>query len=201
MDQLAAFIADCCEARPHHRAYASDLYKSYKLWCEETGERRETQTKFGRRLTEKGYENGGKGGARGAALRLGLILNEEWDARIKGHSVLPLTGLKPEVCRGSDRSDIESYINAGEKESHRVIHKKGSDRSEGSGTLSVEHILEELGSDGSGAQKTAKTYLAGKTTLEYVVKAVLFANGMDTGGWERCAPVVEKALGTWEGTI
>jgi len=88
MDLLAGFIADCCKTGADHRAYASDLYKAYKLWCDDTGERHETQTKFGRRLTEKGYENGGKGGARGAAIRLGLVLNEEWDARIKGQAAI-----------------------------------------------------------------------------------------------------------------
>jgi putative DNA primase/helicase len=198
MDQLAAFITDCCEVNQDQRAYASDLYKAYKLWCEDAGERRDTQTKFGRRLTEKGYENGGKGGARGAALRLGLILNEEWDARIKGQSGNILTGLNPDICRGSDGSDLKTKINAGEKEPRVVMRKKGSDSSERSARFSVGHVLEELGKEGSGPRKTANTYVAGDTKLEYVVKAVLLARGMDTERWEQHTPVVEEALGTCE---
>jgi hypothetical protein len=59
-------------------------------------------------------------------------------------------------------------------------------------------LLEELGRDGSGPQKTASTYLAGETKLEYVVRAVLFRRGMGTEGWERWAPAVEEALRMWE---
>ncbi|MBA2712415.1 MAG: hypothetical protein H0U55_02525 [Rubrobacteraceae bacterium] len=63
--------------------------------------------------------------------------------------------------------------------------------------LGSEHVLEELGREGSGPQKTARTYLAGETRLKYVVRAVLFAKGMDTDGWEKHAPVVEEALEEW----
>jgi phage/plasmid-associated DNA primase len=107
----AGFLFDCCEVGRDQRAYASDLYKAYKLWCDDTGEQRETQTKFGRRLTEKGYENGGKGGARGAAIRLGLALNQEWDARIKGQAGAMLTGSNRAISSTSDLSDLEKAMN------------------------------------------------------------------------------------------
>jgi putative DNA primase/helicase len=111
MDVLAGFLSDCCEVGRDQRAYASDLYKAYKLWCDDTGEQRETQTKFGRRLTEKGYENGGKGGGRGAAIRLGLALNQEWDARIKGQAGAMLTGSNQAISSTSDLSDPENAMN------------------------------------------------------------------------------------------
>jgi putative DNA primase/helicase len=130
MDILAVFISECCETGDDQRTYASDLYKAYKLWCDDTGERPETQTKFGRRLTEKGYENGGKGGARGAAIRLGLMLNEEWDARIKGQTGGILTGSNPAICRDSDLSDPESALTARKSEARGVNGEKGSDRSD-----------------------------------------------------------------------
>jgi putative DNA primase/helicase len=114
MDVLAGFISDCCEVGAEHRSYASDLYKAYKLWCEETGEQRETQTKFGRRLSEKGHANGGKGGRRGAAIRLGISLTEEWDARIRGQAGAMLTGSNVGISSTSDLSYPKNHITGSE---------------------------------------------------------------------------------------
>ncbi len=55
-DVLAAFIEERCVIAPNASAPATPLYHVYKAWCEETGERVETQKRFGMRLTERGFE-------------------------------------------------------------------------------------------------------------------------------------------------
>jgi hypothetical protein len=56
MDVLAAWLADCCVIKKLAEAPAADLYRSYVQWREQNGERPETQTSFGLRLTERGFE-------------------------------------------------------------------------------------------------------------------------------------------------
>jgi putative DNA primase/helicase len=56
MDTLAAFIDECCVVAQNARTQATHLYTAYKGWCEESGERHDTQKKFGMRLTERGFE-------------------------------------------------------------------------------------------------------------------------------------------------
>lgn len=56
MDVLAAWISDCCVIKKLAEAKAADLYASYTGWREQNGERPETQTSFGLRLTEQGFE-------------------------------------------------------------------------------------------------------------------------------------------------
>ena len=56
MDVLAAWLADCCIVKKVAEASAADLYRSYVQWREQNGERPETQTSFGLRLTERGFE-------------------------------------------------------------------------------------------------------------------------------------------------
>ena len=53
-DIVAHFISDCCTIGTGEEVGGSTLYRSYKSWCEETGERPMTQTMFGRRLTDRG---------------------------------------------------------------------------------------------------------------------------------------------------
>jgi len=55
MDVLAAWISDCCVIQKSAEASAADLYRSYVQWREQNGERPETQTSFGLRLTERGF--------------------------------------------------------------------------------------------------------------------------------------------------
>jgi putative DNA primase/helicase len=55
MDVLAGFLDDRCSIGPNAWAKATPLYEAYKAWCEETGERAETQRRFGMRLTERGF--------------------------------------------------------------------------------------------------------------------------------------------------
>jgi len=56
MDTLAAFIEDRCVLRPGAVAPATPLYKQYQMWCDDAGERPETQKMFGMRLSERGFD-------------------------------------------------------------------------------------------------------------------------------------------------
>ena len=58
MDVLAAFIDEECVVSEHAMASAKALYSAYRGWCEENGEKPESQRKFGGRLKERGFENG-----------------------------------------------------------------------------------------------------------------------------------------------
>jgi len=55
MDVLAAFIEDRCVVHERARVGATLLYNDYKEWCAESGEKEESQTKFGLRLRERGF--------------------------------------------------------------------------------------------------------------------------------------------------
>jgi phage/plasmid-associated DNA primase len=55
MDTLGDFFEARCVLDPNATAPASALYKQYEMWCDDTGERQETQTAFGARLTERGF--------------------------------------------------------------------------------------------------------------------------------------------------
>ena len=55
MDTLAAFIEDRCVVREGIVAPATPLYKQYQMWCDDAGEKPETQKMFGMRLRERGF--------------------------------------------------------------------------------------------------------------------------------------------------
>jgi P4 family phage/plasmid primase-like protien len=55
MDLLAGFFEDCCVVHRNAEVGATDLYNTYKSWAETSGERIETQRKFGTRLAERGF--------------------------------------------------------------------------------------------------------------------------------------------------
>jgi putative DNA primase/helicase len=109
MDVLAVFLGECCESGPELWDYAKDLYTSYKRWCGETGERAETQRKFGERLRERGFQRD-RGGSRGAGIWRGLRLSEEERARIEGMLTLQKSG----ISSSSDPSDPKKQL-TGEK--------------------------------------------------------------------------------------
>ncbi|MGH8480791.1 MAG: DNA primase family protein, partial [Gammaproteobacteria bacterium] len=56
MDVLAGFLEECCVLDRRAEAGASDLYRAYCAWCDASGERAESQTSFGGRLTERGLD-------------------------------------------------------------------------------------------------------------------------------------------------
>jgi len=63
-DQIGRFIRERCVAGEFARAKARGLYVAYKQWAEEAGEKFATETAFGSRVTDLGYEK--KGGEAGA---------------------------------------------------------------------------------------------------------------------------------------
>jgi P4 family phage/plasmid primase-like protien len=185
MDVLGAFLDECCELAPEKNIAAADLYRAYMQWCEDTGETQETRRKFGRRLTERGVFTRYKGGASGGHRWRGLALLTFWKSRIS---------------RGSDPTDPKVTFERSKQNPRENNCKSGSVGSEGSAnSLSAQDVFAEFSRTSSGPAKTAVTYLAGETKLEYVVRSVLFARGLSTEGWERYKPIVEEALEEWRG--
>ena len=58
-DILGRFLQDCCVIAPENRAGATPLFEAYRDW---SGDRRITQTRFGRALTERGFDRRKEGG-------------------------------------------------------------------------------------------------------------------------------------------
>jgi putative DNA primase/helicase len=54
-DLLTGFLSDCVPESPSAQVRASDLYAAYRKWCDTNGESPTSGTKFGTRLTERGF--------------------------------------------------------------------------------------------------------------------------------------------------
>jgi putative DNA primase/helicase len=79
MDTLGQFVADCCVVHADAKAKASELYTRYEYWANANGERdRLTQQSFGRRLTERGFQQQRTKSARWW-LGIGIRLDQEGD--------------------------------------------------------------------------------------------------------------------------
>jgi phage/plasmid-associated DNA primase len=74
MDVLALVLEDRCETGTQYSEVATELYLAYKGWCERTGERVESQRRFGERLGERGHVEGPKHPVTRRTTRLGLRL-------------------------------------------------------------------------------------------------------------------------------
>jgi len=72
MDVIAGFLSDCCMVGDGYRVGASDLYAAYKVWAEGDGDKPLSNTKFGRRLTERGIQKERTTGGRYQYVGLGL---------------------------------------------------------------------------------------------------------------------------------
>jgi putative DNA primase/helicase len=179
MDVLGAFLKECCKQSPEENEAAGELYKAYKLWCEDGGERAETQRRFGSQLRDRGFERY-RGGSDGGNRWRGLSLLTLWKERI---------------CRDSDRTDPKVTFGAKKNDSREGNSNLGSEGSEGSVNLSVEDVLGELRREGSGPARAYSHYLEmpSDQRLGYLVKAVLVARKLGTAGWERYRPVVLEA--------
>jgi putative DNA primase/helicase len=64
-DVLKLFIEDCCLEQPHVNCTTGDLYEAFKEWAERHGEEMLSQTKFGRRIRERGFRQTRIGSVRG----------------------------------------------------------------------------------------------------------------------------------------
>jgi putative DNA primase/helicase len=72
-DSLAPFIDERCEIGDRLSVGATALYEAYAEWAKNTGEHLMSQTVFGRRLTDRGFE-ASRSTTSGAKIRLGLRL-------------------------------------------------------------------------------------------------------------------------------
>ncbi len=71
-DSMATFIEEVCEVNPTFESSSGDLYKAFKQWADTNGEYVMSNQMFGRRLSERGYEQRKTGGLirrRGIRLR------------------------------------------------------------------------------------------------------------------------------------
>jgi phage/plasmid-associated DNA primase len=116
MDVLGAFLKECCKQGADQDEAARDLYRAYKLWCEDGGERPETQRRFGTQLRDRGFERY-RGGADGG---------HRW------RRVSLLTLWKERICRDSDRTDPKVTFGAKKNGPHEENSNLGSEGSEGS---------------------------------------------------------------------
>ena len=93
MDVMGAFLQECCVLDTNSHVAAKALYAAHKLWCEEHGQRPETQRGFGSRLTERGGFERYRGGKSGGHRWRGVGLLTFWESAI---------------CRGSDPTDVKT---------------------------------------------------------------------------------------------
>ncbi|MBA7489790.1 DNA primase [subsurface metagenome] len=57
MDVVAEFIEECCVESHRLQIATKEIYKAYKDWCEEGGDRPVNKNAFSRQLTERGYKS------------------------------------------------------------------------------------------------------------------------------------------------
>jgi putative DNA primase/helicase len=179
MDVLGAFLKECCKQGPDENEAAGDLYETYKLWCQDGGERAETQRRFGTQLKERGFERY-RGGANGG---------HRW------RRVSLLTHWKERISRDSDPSDPKVSFTAKKSKSRGENGNLGSEGSEGSVKLKVEDVRALISRTDTGPGRAYSHYLGmpSDQRLEYLVKAILHAKKLDSSEWERYRSVVLEA--------
>ncbi len=74
-DTMAPFIEDRCEIGERYTVGATALYTAYSAWSKDAGEHPVSQTVFGRKLTDRGYELSRSGS--GHKVRHGLRLRDD----------------------------------------------------------------------------------------------------------------------------
>jgi putative DNA primase/helicase len=143
MDVLAAFIDEECILAEHATATAKALYSAYKAWCEENGERPESQRRFGGRLKERGFQSGRMTtGARKGAVEwrgIGLLRGPEGSpgGEPSGETFTARNTSKSPTNDGwsygeGEPSEPKNAMNARKTEPRVVIAEKGSLHSLGS---------------------------------------------------------------------
>jgi phage/plasmid-associated DNA primase len=71
-DVPATFVEECCEVGRDCKASAEELYRAYKMWCEENGHRPQSSTALSEEWARLGFERfrmKGKSFYRGVSLR------------------------------------------------------------------------------------------------------------------------------------
>lgn len=79
MDTLATFIDERCVLGPDYWVLAEGLYQQYAIWCDKSGESKESQKGFVARLSERGYERkrATRGVNRGRYIWVGIGLRDD----------------------------------------------------------------------------------------------------------------------------
>lgn len=96
MDTLGGFLSECCIVSEGCEVEAIDLYHRYKVWAEESGERKLAKNIFGQQLGEMGFGTKNDPKTR-RVIRLGIGLNTGSEATRSNLHVSPL--VKPHVER------------------------------------------------------------------------------------------------------
>jgi putative DNA primase/helicase len=128
MDVLGAFLRECCNTASEYTESAKDLYDAYKLWCEETGERYETQRRFVSQLNDRDRFERKRSGPNGTYQWHGLQLLNYW---------------KSAICRKTEVTEPKLTINSPEKTSREENVTLGSVGSVGSVTDDYNRLVEE----------------------------------------------------------
>ncbi len=142
MDVLAAFLEDCCERAEKKRAYAGELWDAWKRWCEETGERPESQKRFGGRLSERGFLND-RDSRTGRKVWFGLSLRPDWEVRA-GVGLNHPTGRFAGKPEQAEPSEPKMHTNASKTEPRGDMRNKGSDGSDGSAKTPTEEQRQRI---------------------------------------------------------
>lgn len=89
MDLLGGFLEECCVVDDHAKASAASLYKAYREWLDDNGERLVSQKSFGTALGERGFDKRKHGQDRRAYwFGVGLLnsgTDENGTSGINGH--------------------------------------------------------------------------------------------------------------------
>lgn len=72
-DVVGGFLSECCTVSKKAQAPARGLYAAYVKWAEDNGERAISQTRFGTRLNERGFQRERDGMGRYVWLGIGLF--------------------------------------------------------------------------------------------------------------------------------
>lgn len=119
MDVIGGFLADRCTELPTLRALASDLYKSYRDWCDDNGHGAVSQTRFGTQMAERGFEKVRiPGDGRKAYMGISLSVNGVNSCE-PNYNIAPLRARTMVETRGktshrshSSQSTADDYRNA-----------------------------------------------------------------------------------------
>jgi putative DNA primase/helicase len=77
-DVLGDFLDECCRMQPTFEARAGGLHKAYKAWCAKSGESPTTQRRFGKALSERGFDRHTNNGTVYVGLELNMDHQESW---------------------------------------------------------------------------------------------------------------------------
>ena len=110
MDSLQQFLNDCCTTGENLSVTSAELYRAYRTWCVDNGERQMTQARLGKCLKERGYASSRDSRARGWQ-GLGLITAEiETMRRVStSDEITDLNDIAPSVFSALGIRTLDDY--------------------------------------------------------------------------------------------